>query len=404
MRIPLYIFLILLIDTLFLTAFSFNISISRYEADIFFNGEGYLNYIVNLSTSLFGQNDFALRAPFIVLHILNCALVFLISRGIVKKREDIILVLLIFMLLPGVNTSALIVSKTGVIIFFTLLFVYMNQIFSKNAYYLLLPIAFLDNAFLYLFVSLIFYAHYKKEYRLLFFSILSFAINYSMFGFDVGGIPEGYFLDIFSTYAAVFSPFVFLFFIYSLYWQFEKARTELHVLWFISAISFLLSLILSLRQNIKIEDFAPYAVIYVPFIVYAFYNSYRIRLPEFRRTHKAVFGIVLTTLLINTAATFYNKPVYLILKNPEKHFAYEYHFTNELAQRIKDMNIKKLTCESRILQKKLLFYGIEKGDDYILTRKRPEKYFQEIPFFVFDTKIESFYLLEKASGRKKEQT
>lgn len=395
MRIWLFVSLILAFDALFLAWASSYISISKYEADIFFGNSGYLTQITKFSASLFGQNDFAIRAPFIFLHLLNALLVVFISKDIVKKREDIVLVLLIFILLPGVNTSALIVNKAGIIMFFTLVFLYSTRVFSRNAYYVLIPMAFLDNAFLYLFVSLLFYGYYKKEPMLIFIAGLSFVVNFYIFGFDDGGVPEGYFLDIFSIYAAIFSPLVFLFFIYAIYLQFEKSRDNLHMLWFVSTVSFIISLVLSLRQNIKIEDFAPYAVIFTPFVVYAFFNSYRVRLLEFRRTQKLLFGLVLITLAANTIVTFYNKPLYLLIKNPQKHFAYEYHFTKEIAQELLKMNIDRVVCQNKDFQKKLLFYGIKRGGDYILTQRVSNDYFKKIEFSFFGTNINSFYLIKK---------
>lgn len=395
MRHSFFIPILLLLDALFLILASSSLSISRYEAAIFFEGQGYLTHILNASVSLFGQNDFSLRIPFIGLHILNVYMLYLVSRDIVKKEGDVFLVLLIFVLLPGVNTAALIVSKTGIVIFLTLLFVRLYQVHGKHAYYLLPLVAFLDNAFLYLAVSLIFYGHYRKDNRLLFFAILAFAISYYVFGLDFGKEAQGYFLDIFSIYAAVFSPLIFLFFIYGLYWQFVKAKTRLPILWFISAVVFLISIILSLRQNVRIEDFAPYAVIFVPYMVYAFFNSYRIRLPEFRRNHKAVFSVVMLTLILNTVVTFFNKPLYLLLDNPRKHFAYEQHFTKELVAALKAKGIAAVHTESRPLENKLRFYGIMAGGDYTLLTVKPERgTYERIDLEVLGKVIETYYLIK----------
>jgi hypothetical protein len=38
-----------------------------------------------------------------------------------------------------------------------------------------------------------------------------------MYSFDTGGKPKGYFLDALGVYAAIFSPLLFLYFIYSMY-------------------------------------------------------------------------------------------------------------------------------------------------------------------------------------------
>jgi hypothetical protein len=248
---------------------------------------------------------------------------------------------------------------------------------------------------LYLAVSLIFYGHYRKDNRLLFFAIVSFAISYYFYGFDFGKEAKGYFLDIFSIYAAVFSPLVFLFFIYSLYWQFVKANTRLPLLWFISAVTFLIAIILSLRQNIRIEDFAPYAVIFVPYMVYSFFNSYRIRLPEFRKTHKTVFTLVMVTLILNTVITFFNKPLYLLMDNPKKHFAYEQHFTKELVDILRSKKIDAVRCVDPSLQNKLRFYGIGYGEGYTLLKNEPaDRRYERIDLEVLGKVIETYYLIK----------
>ena len=389
---------LLLLDAIFLVLASSSLSIGKHEAEIFFEGSGYLKAILDLSVTLLGQNDFALRAPFILLHLVNTILLYQVSREVVRRPEDLLLVAMLFLMLPGVNTAALIVSKTGVIIFLTLTFVRLFQLYGKHAYYLLIPMAFVDNAFLYLFVSLMFFGHYRKESRMLFFSILAFSISYYFYGFDLGEEARGYFLDIFSIYAAIFSPFVFIFFIYALYWQFVKANTRLPVMWFIAAVAFLISIILSLRQNIRIEDFAPYAVIFVPYMVFTFYNSYRIRLPEFRKVHKVVFATVMVTLVLNTVTTFFNKPLYLLMSNPKRHFAYEHHFTKDLAAQLKSMGIKAVECDSATMQKKLRFYGIDESPEYRLEKAMPLGVeFEKISFTIFGQEIEYFFIYKAES-------
>jgi len=123
----------------------------------------------------------------------------------------------------------------------------------------------------------------KKDNIFLSVSIVGFTLNYWFFGFDVSGRPRGYFLDIFGIYGAVFSPFVFIYYIYSLYWFLIKYKKPLPLLWFVSFSIFTLSIVLSLRQNIKMEDFATFSVIGLPLMMYTFFHSIRVRLPEFRK-------------------------------------------------------------------------------------------------------------------------
>ena len=124
-------------------------------------------------------------------------------------------------------------------------------------------------------------------------------------------------------------------------------------------------------------------------------SLYRIRLPEFRKTHKAVFSVVMVTLVLNTVITFFNKPLYLLLDNPKKHFAYEQHFTKELVEALKQKNITEVQCDSLPLRNKLRFYGIATGGEYTLVSEEPaEGSFERIDLAVLGKVIESYYLIK----------
>ena len=42
---------------------------------------------------------------------------------------------------------------------------------------------------------------------------------------------------------------------------------------------------------------------------------------------------------INVVFTFVNKPLYLIIQNPQKHFVYQYHIAKELSNELKNREI-----------------------------------------------------------------
>ena len=73
--------------------------------------------------------------------------------------------------------------------------------------------------------------------------------------------------------ATIFSPFVFLFFIYTLYRIAIKERHR-DMLWYISNTAFMTALLFSFRQRIAVEDIAPLSVIAVPLMVRTFLSSY----------------------------------------------------------------------------------------------------------------------------------
>ena len=197
-----------------------------------------------------------------------------------------------------------------------------------------------------------------------------------IYGFDTGGRPRGFLVDTFAIYATVFSPLLFLYFVYSLYRS--GVKNERTLTWYISMTALILSVIFSVRQRIYIEDFGPYVVISLPFMLKTFFHSYRVRLKEFRLNYNILAILIVIMLSINVILTFINKPLYLILPNPSKHFVYQYHFVKELSEELKKRNIDEITMLDEQLQLRLKFYNITKGEKYFLSTKE---------FYNYDEKI-----------------
>ena len=386
--------LILLISSIFLVFETNSISISANEAQIFFYSNSMVHYVSHLFVGVLGQNDLALRLPFIIFHILSLFLIYKISKLFLKRRTDRILSVTIFALLPGINSAALLVNSASIVIFLTLLFVYLYICnYKLLSYFILLFSLFVDNSFSILYLSLIFFAISKRDNRLLTFSIVLFGLSMYMYGFDDGGKPRGYFLDTFGVYSAIFSPFLFLYYIYTLYRILIKE--EKNLIWYISFVAFVLSLLLSLRQRVHIEDFAPFATLATPLMVKVFFNSYRVRLPEFRKWHRAVAIFVISFLFINTFFTFINKPLYLLFENPKRHFAYKYDIVKDLVQILNKQGIKKINTADNYLALRLKFYGISSGGDKILTENRyGEKRAKEIKIKYYGKMVARFYIQE----------
>jgi len=356
---------ILLLDLAFLLFGVFTLSISYKEALIFYDGSGFLHYLVKFSTYLFGQNDFALRAPFIFFHLLSILLMYGISKFYLKKDEDRLLTVIVFVLLPGVVSSALLVNSASVVIFFTLLFIYLFLEKRENLYSLLLPLlVFVDNSFMILYLALFAYAIYTKNRYLTLLSSMLFLISLYIYGFGVHGKPRGYFLDTFGAYSLIFSPLIFLYFFYTMYRIF--VRGEKNILWFISFLALIFSILISFRQRIIIEDYAPFVVISIPLMVQLFLKSYRTRLPELRKSHKVFFAFVFSFLVLNFLATYFNQYFYRFLDDPKQHFAYKYHIAKELSKALKKMGVDGLFTADKRLQKRLKFYDIKQSDKYRL--------------------------------------
>lgn len=370
-----------------------DISISYNEALIFFQKDkNLLSYIVNISSDIFGQNDFSLRVPFLMFYIGSAILMYLVTDDYFKSQRDRLINLAIFMILPGVNSAALVVNESIIVIFFTLLYIYFYKIKGKNYYLLLILFLFIDNSFAILFLALFFYAIKIKDNTMIAISLILFGISMSIYGFDVGSKPQGYFLDTFGIYATIFSPVLFLYFFYAIYRV--GIKYEKDIFWYISATAFGLSLVFSLRQRIAIEDFAPFVVISIPIMIKLFIHSLRIRLKEFRKMHYLIARVAILVLVLNFVGFVFNKYFYLIIDNPKKHFAYKYHVAKDLANKLKSTGITAISTDDKSLMIRLKFYGIGHSDKYYITTLKNVKYNQIIDINYHNKLIEKFYIID----------
>lgn len=115
-----------------------SMSISYDEALNYFINTSLLSILTNCSTSIFGQNDIALRMPFILFYTLSVLLMFHLTNDFFKKQSDRFVSTVIFMFLPGVISASLLVNSAIVVIFLNLLYVYIYKRTKKHCYALLL--------------------------------------------------------------------------------------------------------------------------------------------------------------------------------------------------------------------------------------------------------------------------
>ena len=359
-------FSILLIDAVILFFLTSEISISYREAELLYGNFSFLQLLVKSSLYFFGQNDFALRLPMITLHLLSLLLLSEISKKYIESSKNRLWLILLFVLLPGVVSSSLIINSAGLLIFGVLLFVYIYENFSKKIVYVLLPIyAIVDTGFIYLFLALMAYYLLKKEKQNFLYALFAFVFSIYIYGFEIHGRPSGHFLDAIGAYAAVFSPIIFVYIFYTLYRRYLTDKDDLA--WYIASSALLISLILSFRQRVSVEYFAPYLMLALPLAAQTFISSYRVRLKMFRKNYKAIFVVSFILLLINTLVVLFNKELYLIIDNPKKHFAHDMHIAKELAQELKSQNINCVTTDVET-QSRLRFYGISDCKKYILVK------------------------------------
>jgi hypothetical protein len=315
-----------------------------------------------------------------------------ITENYFRYEKDRYISIIIFMMLPGVLSAALLVNSAIVVTFFTLLYLYYYEKYKQHSYFLLLLFLFIDNSFAILYLALFFYSIKNQDKKFIYFSLLMFCISMYIYGFSTNGKPKGFLVDTFGIYATVFSPFLFLYFIYTIYRAGIKNNRTL--IWYISTTALILSLIFSFRQRIYIEDFAPYVVISLPLMLKNFFHAYRVRLREFRKPYNILIFLVVSMLVINVILTFVNKPLYLILPNQTKHFVYEYHFIKELSEELSKRGVKNVRTDSEELALRLRFYNINKGDDYFLTLKKFDGESERISIKYYGKEVFVAYLIK----------
>ena len=352
------VFLICLIDFVFLLYAANSLSISYNEAEIFFQKRSLLGYILKLSAHFFGQNDLAVRGVMIFFHIASVVLMYKVSKFYIKLEFDRIIAVLLFVLLPGTIASALIINNAGICITLALLCIYLFHIKKKILFSLFFCLAFfIDGDFLIFYAGFFIFALYKRKPPLAWLSAILFLLTLYFFGFETNGRPSGHFIDTFGIFAAVFSPFVFIFFVYTIYRIWVKEKKDL--LWFIAICSFCFCMIVSVRQRLELEQFLPFCVIATPLMVRVFFNSYRVRLPKFRKGHKICTGLVMLFLVFNWSAIIFNQIFYLFLNDPTKHLTYKFDVAKELADKLKEAGVQDIATEDARLALRLKFYGIK---------------------------------------------
>lgn len=280
------------------------LSIGYHEAKILYGDFSPLQLLISSSLHIFGVNDYALRTPMILLHLLSAILLYGISKHYVSRPNDRLWIILIYILLPGVTSAGLVVDNAGLMIASLFLFIYLHLNYGRYALGLLPLLILVDSSFGYLFFALTLYGAYRKEYLYITVGSLFLGLSIYLYGVHIGGSPESRFLDALGVYAAIFSPIVFLYLFYVLYRRMMAKEWDL--IWMIAMSAFLISLLLSFRQKVEIQTFAPFLLIALPLAAQTFLHTYRIRLREFRRRYQILFYSAFLLLIVNVLVVFFN--------------------------------------------------------------------------------------------------
>ncbi|PAF44818.1 glycosyltransferase family 39 protein [Helicobacter sp. 11S02596-1] len=339
-------------------------SISYKEAYGFFYEKNFVFDLARLSTQIFGQNDYALRGPFVVIHFLNMLLIYAISRNYLKKPTDSLFAVLVYAMLPGINLSAILLLKSGLIILVSLWICYINIRYKRIPYISLFLSIFIDGSFSVLLLAVVFYAMKNKMPKTIIYCLCGFGVNMYLFDLDIGGRPQGHFLDVLGEMAMLFSPFLFIYYSYALYWAITKNQNNLMT--YIGVSSLVFVLLLSIRQNIDSDSFIPVSVVGLPVMIKSFFNDLRIRLPRFRTRYKMRFFIVFAVLFLETFCLFGNRLSYFF--SAKDNFASGYYVVQELAGALKKYGINAVNTKDERLALRLLFYGIKDSKDLRLIK------------------------------------
>ncbi|WP_345977356.1 hypothetical protein [Sulfurimonas sp. HSL3-7] len=295
--------------------------------------------------------------PMMILHLLSVLLLYRVSKPYVKRNSDRLWLVFVFILLPGVISSALLVDNAAIMIFSLFLLLYLYQIKSPLIPFVLVGLLAIDGAYAFLYFALFVYALNKNNLFYMVLNTLLFFASFYLYGFDTMGKPSGHFLDTLGLYATIFSPVVFVFLVYVLYRK--MISKEYDITLYVSGVVFVVSLLLSFRQQIHIEHFAPYMMLLLPLAAQTFFSSYRVRLRMFRGRYRVLLTVGFSILAFHFFLILLNKGLYLFLDDPENHFAYKTHIIKELSSELKEKEINCVTATGRHMQNRLKFYGIE---------------------------------------------
>jgi hypothetical protein len=308
----------------------------------------------------FTDEAFGIRAIFTLFGMVNLYLYYRLLSMRISDGRDRLFILTLYMILPGVLASSVLVNDAVVAITLTLLFIlsYDGKA-TMSSYIALALLLFTDTAVMSLYLSLSIYLFFKKEYPLFIYSVTLFILSLFMGSFTISGRPEGHFLELMGLYAAIFSPLMFIYFFYSLYRVAFQGDRDM--LWYISFTALAVSMLLSVRQKISITDFSPYLLIGFVIAVEVYFGSMRVRMKRFGRGYRIAGGVVISTMAISSAILVFHHPLYRVLGNPHSFFVSKIYEPYDYMHSLPDSGADRCYDRERIsgrYRKVMEFYSI----------------------------------------------
>lgn len=336
---------------------STTVPIGPNEALLYHTDTKILSFLIHLPQGYF-DSSLAFRFSFLLFGLLNVFLFFIMSQGYFSDIKESYLATLIFALLPGIMTSAILVNIAVLVITLVLSFIIFYQ---KKMYFAqgttMIALLLVHDASIIFFISLAIFSAFRRNYTLFTMSILLSAISLLYFNrLSIGGKPQGEFLELFGLYIALFSPLVFLYFFYALYriWLREKKD----ILWHIAFSSFVFSVLLSLRQQVSMTDFAPYVIVAVVLMLVVYHRTLHVRLPQFQTWYKRGFLLVMVSLLLSSSIIIFHKAFFYVLEDKTQHFAYPFYEPYWQSMELREIGQDCYTAKSLKVQYQLAYHGI----------------------------------------------
>jgi len=346
---------------LYLMALSYlaiTLPIGSHEASIYYESSGILYELTHCCDGFF-SNSLEFRLPFLLLGFLNILLFCKMSKHYFENIEESYLATTVFILLPGIITATILVNISVLVITLVLLFLifYEKRMIVGQAL-VMLGLLIVHDASIIFFIALAIFSLVQKNRKLFIISMLLSIISLLYFNkLEIGGKPTGEFLELFGLYIALFSPLVFFYFFYALYriWLREKKD----ILWHISFTAFVLSILLSLRQQVHMTDFAPYVIVSVVLMLLTYYKTLYVRLPQFQTYYRVGFMILFSSLLLSAMVIIFHQSFFYILDDKSKHFAYKFYEPYWQVLELKEIGQNCYTVKNQKVQYQLKYYGIE---------------------------------------------
>ena len=340
-----FINIFLVVYLLFVLILIFFTPFSQTEANILFSQHKTIETEIIQFIYSYIPDYWAMRLPFFGISLLMLYFYKQILKPYFKIGDNYYnLALFIFLLVPGIALSFIIVNYATVPIFLTILALYANL--RKNYILFLLSLVlllFTHSAQFVVYLAIALYGYGKKE-RFYFTIGVAFTIIASIVAsYDIDGVPKGHFVQLLGIYASILSPILFLVVLYTIYRTAIKGTKDL--LWYIVTTALAVSVLLSIRQAIKITDFAPFVAISIPLVIVQLRDSLAIRLKEFRGFHYFVCNAVLLVLFLETSAIFLHYPLYKYTQFKELLFETSMY---EIPQSVKELKKSGKVCKDEI--------------------------------------------------------